>query len=523
MITIKKILEVEQVPNATYQWLYTNLSDKTIVSCPELIQRALMKHRWNNKVIKDYFESNFVFTGASKAQTFHIVSKKSLLDSFEEAHTLCLDDDEKNFLQECIDIINYYEDSEYFIIDGQSRGYLAHLPFFNSEFKWTMDITFVNEETGEEYTKSDFLFEDLTENERTAFLSQEITVLKYTKGTLQDYATLVVGINQGLQWADSEMMWTKWFAGLKFDIKKDIIEILNWKNLFKNVVTGTSEKYEYNRAGYVSFILETIHLLRNLNNSSSKLNFPSSTEMLSWFDKPSLYAKKVELDKSEYKMLKLILKQVSDIQETNVKLPKFANLTNLVITTMLILNKNSVEGQKMLKETFTTYNDKTFIRVENPVEFIKKLATSEVDEYSKDIYLTDSEGKLITDELGNNKKNYDCYHYYGSKNKGDFLIKRKNNILKRLPKMLKELYDKKIISVCTDREFIDYLAVYDQTNKTGGISDMFDRPISKDELLDKSKFQKGHNKSLRKSGTNDITNFTLEDGQVNVRKQAQNY
>ena len=298
---------------------------------------------------------------------------------------------------------------------------------------------------------------------------------------------------------------------------------MNWKNLFKNVVTGTSEKYEYNRAGYVSFILETIHLLRNLNNSSSKLNFPSSTEMLSWFDKPSLYAKKVELDKSEYKMLKLILKQVSDIQETNVKLPKFANLTNLVITTMLILNKNSVEGQKMLKETFTTYNDKTFIRVENPVEFIKKLATSEVDEYSKDIYLTDSEGKLITDELGNNKKNYDCYHYYGSKNKGDFLIKRKNNILKRLPKMLKELYDKKIISVCTDREFIDYLAVYDQTNKTGGISDMFDRPISKDELLDKSKFQKGHNKSLRKSGTNDITNFTLEDGQVNVRKQAQNY
>ena len=101
MITIKKILEVEQVPNATQQWLYTNLSDKTIVSCPELIQRALMKHRWNNKVIKDYFESNFVFTGASKAQTFHIVSKKSLLDSFEEAHTLCLDDDEKNFLQEC--------------------------------------------------------------------------------------------------------------------------------------------------------------------------------------------------------------------------------------------------------------------------------------------------------------------------------------------------------------------------------------------------------------------------------------
>jgi hypothetical protein len=64
MITIKKTLEVEQVSNATFQWLYTNLSDKTIVSCPELIQRELMKHRWNAKVIHYYFKSNFVFTGA---------------------------------------------------------------------------------------------------------------------------------------------------------------------------------------------------------------------------------------------------------------------------------------------------------------------------------------------------------------------------------------------------------------------------------------------------------------------------
>ena len=52
--------------------------------------------------------------------------------------------------------------------------------------------------------------------------------------------------------------------------------------------------------------------------------------MLSYFDKPSTYAKKVELDKSEYKMLKLILKQVSDVQETKVELPTSYLLLNTI-------------------------------------------------------------------------------------------------------------------------------------------------------------------------------------------------
>ena len=143
-IKIKKKVKVVSEENYTYRKLWNDFKSGKIVSVPELLQRILPKDVWNNGVANAYMRTNFIFIGGSKLQTFVFMSKQALLDSFNKDIDMALNNDNAEFIQEAIDIINTYPDAEEFIIDGQSRGLLALVPFFENKIAYQDTIDFDN-------------------------------------------------------------------------------------------------------------------------------------------------------------------------------------------------------------------------------------------------------------------------------------------------------------------------------------------------------------------------------------------
>jgi len=189
-MTVKVIerVKVESKKKYTYRKLYDDLKSGRVASIPELLQRILPKDVWTALVANAYMQENFVFVGGSKLQTFVFMSKQALLDSFSVDMDIALNDENAEFIQEAIDMINSYPDAEEFVIDGQSRGLLALVRLFEDNIDYTGIIRFDN---GNTY--SDFKFSELSDKERDAILNQEIDGKLVTEGSLKDAAKLVIG------------------------------------------------------------------------------------------------------------------------------------------------------------------------------------------------------------------------------------------------------------------------------------------------------------------------------------------
>ena len=84
--------------------------------------KILPKDVWTNLVRNSYMNENFIFTGCSELQAFRTMTKQALLNSLEHDVDIALTDNNADFIQEAVDIIDSYTDAEEFIIDGQSRS-----------------------------------------------------------------------------------------------------------------------------------------------------------------------------------------------------------------------------------------------------------------------------------------------------------------------------------------------------------------------------------------------------------------
>ena len=260
-LRVRTKLLTETKTGYTYRNLLSDIKSGKLVSIPELLQRILPKDVWTNLVRNSYMNENFIFTGCSELQAFRTMTKQALLNSLEHDVDIALTDNNADFIQEAIDIIDSYTDAEEFIIDGQSRGLLALVPFFDGKFKFMTELEFEDDEGIIVATYTNFYFTDLSSVERDCILDQVIDMKTIVKGSLVDAAALVIGMNTNNPFSQSGMNWLIWFDEIKFKISDEIINHYGLPILFSKAHIGEdSNKYKFSTSGHIQFMWEVIHL-----------------------------------------------------------------------------------------------------------------------------------------------------------------------------------------------------------------------------------------------------------------------
>tara|TARA_B110000285_G_C15080676_1_gene593314 strand:+ start:62 stop:1675 length:1614 start_codon:yes stop_codon:yes gene_type:complete len=519
VIQIKTKVEVISEENYTYRKLWNDFRSGKIVSVPELLQRILPKDVWTALVANAYMRTNFIFIGGSKLQTFVFITKQALLDSFNKDIDMALNNDNAEFIQEAIDIINTYSDAEEFIIDGQSRGLLALVPFFENEIKYQDTITFNNKNS---YT--DFFFKELSNEERDAILNQEIDKKIVIEGSLKDAASLVVGMNTNNPFSPSAKNWLIWFDKLKFDISRDIIYHFNLPALCSSKhIAADLAKYKFSTSGHIQLLFETIHLIKNINTPAN-YKIPSASQFHKILQDPALYMNKLSVDSEEYEMLRVSLGALADIQLIKSKIPKYANAINLLIKYQFLFNRKFETAQDLLKEVFPSFEHYTSrIKVNDRKEFTKVMLENEINEMSINEHELDSEGNPKKDADGKKIDDREGIKYIMQST--DEISKMKNRfklIEGFLKKTLITLKDRGIIEIVHKRTNENWFDVFRKTSGTQ--VDMYGRPISDIHYLENmDKYDIGHKESNRSGGEETIENKELEDSQKNKAKGDRSY
>jgi len=533
MLRIKSKLKVRTKVDYTYRNLLSELKSGKVVSIPELLQRILPKDVWNNIVKNSYMNENFIFTGASELQAFRFITKQALLDSLLNEVFKTLNDDHADFIESSIEIINSYPDAEEFIIDGQSRGLLALVPFFDGEVKYTNSIEFSD---GEVFT--DFFFTEhesqkdlkdpviLNDVQRDCLLDQYIDGKTVIKGNLKDAAALVIGMNTNNPFSQSGKNWLIWFDELKFRMSDEIISHFSLPALFsKKHINEDSIKYKFSVAGHIQFMFEVLYMIKNINTPAN-YGLPNSSQVNTMLTDGNKYLKKLQPDDDEYALLKICMGALADIQMTDIMIPKYANAMNLIIKYQFMFNPSFEKGQDLLVDIFPNIWEKyrSQIKINDREAFTKYMITEEINSMrinefeldSKDNVKKDKYNKPITDREG-------IKYIMQAAGDGQKMTKRFELIAESMKPVLNTLKDRGIIEIVQKRRNSDsWYAVYNKTKGTQ--EDMYGRPITDIHYLEnKSDFQIGHGISNREGGEETLDNKELEDASKNMSKGARSY
>jgi hypothetical protein len=534
MLRIKSKLKVITKEGYTYRKLLGELKSGKVVSIPELLQRILPKDVWDNAVKNSYMDENFIFTGASELQAFRFIKKQALVDSLQNDIFKTLNDDHAEFIEKSLEIINRYPDAEEFIIDGQSRGLLALVPFFDGEHKYINSIEFENGQiiTGFFFTEHECQknLKDpviLNDVQRDCLLDQLIDGKTVIKGNLKDAAALVIGMNTNNPFSQSGKNWLIWFDELKFKVSDEIISHFNLPALFskKHISEDSTKKYNFAIAGHVQFMFESIHMIKNINTPAN-YSLPSAGKVNTMLNNTNIYIKKLQPDDNEYALLKICMGSLADIQMTDIMIPKYANAMNLMIKYQFMFNPDFERGQTLLEEIFpgSWVKYRSQVKINDRKEFARYMITEEINSMHINEHELDSEGNVKKDKYNKTITDREGIKYImQAANDTQKMAKRFELIEGFLKPILSKLKDLGIIEIVQKRKNSDsWYAVYNKTKGTQ--EDVYGRPIVDSQYLEnKADYDIGHIEPTRKGGEDTIDNKELEDAGKNRSKGARNY
>ena len=524
-LRVRTKLLTETKTGYTYRNLLSDIKSGKLVSIPELLQRILPKDVWTNLVRNSYMNENFIFTGCSELQAFRTMTKQALLNSLEHDVDIALTDNNADFIQEAVDIINSYTDAEEFIIDGQSRSLLALVPFFDGKFKFMTELEIEDYEGNIVTTYTNFYFTDLSSVERDCILDQVIDMKTIVKGSLIDAAALVIGMNTNNPFSQSGMNWLIWFDEIKFKISDEIINHYGLPILFSKAHIGEdSNKYKFSTSGHIQFMFEVIHLIKNINTPSN-YNLPDAGRINTILNDKTVYTTKLLPNLEEYELLKICMGTLADIQLTKIKIPKYANAMNLIIKYQLMFNPKFERGQELMKKVFPNWVEyKTRIHINDRKAFAKFMIELEINSMSINENEVDSDGNLKRDSDGKTITDREGIKWIMQSTSDISRMKKRFKLIEGfMENILLTLKDRDIISIVQKRRNSDsWYAVYDKTKGTQ--EDMYGRPITDLHYLEnKSDYDIGHIISNRDEGEETLDNKELEDAGKNRSKGARNY
>jgi len=288
--------EHQSVPFGTFAQL---LLDGKVVSVKEFLQRPLLKEEWESskyKPARDYIAS--VWKGTFGLDGFSMVPINLVIQKLEEEYTST---DNKAY-QDALSLLTTLRDQGvlFLTLDGQSRGFLAILPYVKGDIEGLAEsaddiMLTIDGKLNKQILKST-KYLDLPSNVREVIDSRmlSVTIVKDFY-EFKDVIDTLVNKQKGWSWAKFQVVKQQNRFG-KFVV--GLIDLFNTKNgikfstLWKEKMNKVKNDFKFNRDGHQNFAIILSTLLTDgqwIDKVSSKLkgvDGPSQTH----FDKVFTYS-----------------------------------------------------------------------------------------------------------------------------------------------------------------------------------------------------------------------------------------
>ena len=288
--------EHHSVPFGTFAQL---LLDGKVVSVKEFLQRPLLKEEWESskyKPARDYIAS--VWKGTFGLDGFSMVPINLVIQKLEEEYTST---DNKAY-QDALSLLTALRDQGvlFLTLDGQSRGFLAILPYVKGDIEGLEEsaddiMLTIDGKLNKQILKST-KYLDLPSNVREVIDSRMLSVtLVKDFYEFKDVIDTLVNKQKGWSWAKFQVVKQQNRFG-KFVV--GLIDLFNTKNgikfstLWKEKMNKVKNDFKFNRDGHQNFAIILSTLLMDgqwIDKVSSKLkgvDGPSQTH----FDKVFTYS-----------------------------------------------------------------------------------------------------------------------------------------------------------------------------------------------------------------------------------------
>lgn len=288
--------EHQSVPFGTFAQL---LLDGKVVSVKEFLQRPLLKEEWMSskyKPARDYIAS--VWKGTFGLDGFSMVPLNLVIQKLEEEYTST---DNKAY-QDALNLLTTLRDQGvlFLTLDGQSRGFLAILPYIKGDIEGLAEsaddimLTIDGKQNKQLLKSTKYL--DLPSNVREVIDSRMLSVTIVTNFyEFKDVIDTLVNKQKGWSWAKFQVVKQQNRFG-KFVV--GMIDLFNTKNgikfstLWKEKMNKVKNDFKFNRDGHQHFTIILSTLFTDgqwIDKVSSKLKGVDSPSQAA-FDKVFTYS-----------------------------------------------------------------------------------------------------------------------------------------------------------------------------------------------------------------------------------------
>jgi hypothetical protein len=247
-----------------------NTENSTIGTAAGLLQRLAQWQAWEaNDSIKasEYIVS--LFSGSNLLETFVLVPGQLILDSINKNIEMTSDQEKQNWEQAKKTISDMMErGTEFFIIDGQNRLFLAINRFISNKFPISHEHNLILDVLNEDGTFYEFnakgkLFKEFPIEIQNYFYDHiRVPVNIADSGTLESFCSTLIWKNESIAWDEWQKTITKqWFS----PFLKQIREISDKDTMHPNILNcfrklGTA-KYGYEVNGWDFLVAELLYLM----------------------------------------------------------------------------------------------------------------------------------------------------------------------------------------------------------------------------------------------------------------------
>lgn len=462
-----------------------------------VLQRISQTNAWranNYYRAKQYLHT--VLTGAAKLDQFIVVPAELVLQSLKyKAKFDAGKTDPKVWKQVISDI---QEDVDggvlFYIIDGQNRIYNAIVPFFENKLSLGSAPIIGTNAAGEEVFFQGKRYKDFDEEMKEYVKGIELTLVVATKGDVDDFTNALIAKNEGLPWEEwMKNLTKKWMMPYRAQLQK----VTGNPQVRATLNRISGESYAYEKNGHELLVSELLIWMEDGFQPSKGVD-----EHQAYFDgRKTISNKDIES----------LIKYIKEFGDGYADIKSKSGFSNVEFRNYIMM-RWALDNPK-------TFHNKMGIpnwKIELPIEFVNLYRI-----YNK--VLATHESGFEKHTIGNKTtkvKKPGHYPWACSKYDTELLNLRLKLLFAFFKKNEQDLFDMNVVSVRPSDEPIRASLEEVFYNNPNTVGDFLDKIRAVDVVPEK--YDRGHIKSRKNGGSNDIDNLVVQEKSHNRSTGAKN-
>ena len=250
---------------------FKNLKDEIVITIPEWLQRKLQQSKWfANEKKKSIAYIGSAFKGTLPFTNFIVVDLGLLKKQLEIRlrTTTCIE--QKDEIQKFLDFLSRYPSARWALIDGQSRGYLSIIPFFENEIPMQENIIYELKSKDENnnvvihdtFETQGYYFKEMPEWVQENMWREKPSVREITDGSFIEIVDALISLQESISWESFQKIYSKYSFLPMFSRVKTVTQDAYVKSFLTKKVSF-HERFDDEVNGHEFFISEISLFLKN--------------------------------------------------------------------------------------------------------------------------------------------------------------------------------------------------------------------------------------------------------------------